>query len=166
MTTKYQNVAAPYHPPAPSRIAQTLASAAALVVFAAGCGKAPPPPIVEVEGIVRLDGKPLKKVEVRFIPVIDYGPEYVARGVTDDSGHFRLKCKGQAGACAGENHVLVAEADIPVPLQRENAQLELARYFQALGERPIPPKYGNLAESPLTANVKADRKDYQFQLTR
>jgi hypothetical protein len=113
-----------------------------------------------------LDGRPLKKAEVRFIPLIDYGAEYVATGITDESGRFRLKCNNQAGACAGENRVLVLEADIPARLQSENVQVELARYFQALGGRPIPPKYGNLAESPLTANVNADQKDYPLQLTR
>jgi hypothetical protein len=139
---------------------------AALVILASGCAKAPPPLIVEVEGVVRLDGKPLNKAEVRFIPVIDLGPEYVATGVTDGAGRFKLTCKGQAGACACENHVLVVEANIPAHLQGEDAQVELAKYFRSLGGRPIPPKYGNLAESPLRATVKADQKEYGFELTR
>jgi hypothetical protein len=139
---------------------------AIVVAVAAGCGKAPPPPIVEVQGVIRLDGKPLKKAEVRFVPLIDFGPEYVATGVTDEAGRFKLTCKGSAGACACENRVLVMEADIPAHLQGENAQVELARYFQALGSRPVPPKYGNLADSPLTANVSAGQKEYHFELTR
>jgi hypothetical protein len=137
-----------------------------LFVLAAGCAKAPPPLIADVEGVVRLDGKPLNKVEVRFIPPIDYGPEYVAKGVTDEKGRFKLSCRRQLGACAGENLVLIVEADIPAALQGENAQVELARYFKALGGRPIPPKYGNLAESPLKANVSPDEKEYHFELTR
>jgi hypothetical protein len=139
---------------------------AALVSLAVGCPKAPPPPIVEAEGVVRLDGKPLNGAAVRFLPMIDYGPEYTAVGVTDESGRFKLTCNGRPGACACENRVIVAEADIPPKLQSENAQAELAGYFKALGSRPLPEKYANLVESPLTADVKAGKKEYDFDLKR
>ena len=137
-----------------------------LVALTAGCGKAPPPPIVAAEGVVRLDGRPLNKAAVRFIPQIDYGPEYIAVGVTDESGRFKLTCKGQPGACACENCVIVMEADIPVRLQSENAQTELAQYKASLGRPEVPPKYSNLAESPLSANVTAGQKEYDFNLSR
>jgi hypothetical protein len=148
------------------RNASAAVAGAALVALSAGCAKPPPPPIVEVQGVLRLDGKPLNNAEVRFVPLIDYGPEYVAAGVTDEAGRFRLTCKGQAGACAGENRVVVAEAEVPARLLGEDAQAALARYLQTLRRRPIPPRYGNLAESPLTASVTADRKEYRFELTR
>jgi hypothetical protein len=141
------------------RNAVVVAVAALLV----GCGKAPPQ-IVEVEGVVLLNGKPLQRAEVRFIPVTDHGPEYLATGVTDEVGRFRLTCDGRPGACAGENQVLVMESEIPAHLKGENAQAELARYFQKLGGRPLPPRYANLAESPLTADVSAGRKEYAFDL--
>jgi hypothetical protein len=143
-----------------------LMAAVAGVALSAGCGKAPPPPIVEAGGVVRLDGKPLNRVQVRFIPLIDYGPDYVATGVTDETGRFQLTCKGQPGACAGECRVLVTEADIPRHLQGEGAQLELAQYFRSLGGRPVPEKYGDLTRSDLTVTVTPDRKDYDFDLTR
>jgi hypothetical protein len=148
------------------RNALVLVASAAVAAFLPGCGKVPPPPIVEAEGVIRLDGKPLNKVEVRFIPLIDYGPEYIATGVTDESGHFKLTCKGQPGACACENRVLVMEAELPDRLKSENAQGELAKYLRSLGGRPLPLKYANLAESSLTANVKPDQKEYPFELTR
>ena len=138
----------------------------ALAALFAGCGKAPPPPIVEAGGVIRLDGKPLNKAEVRFIPLIQYGPEYVAVGVTDEAGRFQLTCKGQPGACACENRVVVVEAELPGRLKGEDAQAELAKYLNSLGGRPIPDQYGNLVSSPLTAKVKADQKDYSFDLTR
>jgi hypothetical protein len=138
---------------------------AAVVASLGGCGKALPP-LVEAGGVVRLHGKPLRKVQVRFIPLIDYGPEYIATGVTDDAGRFQLTCKGRPGACAGENRVLVVEADLPDQLKGEDAQVELARYFRGLGGRPLPEKYGNLMQSPLVVDVKAGQKEYQFDLTR
>jgi hypothetical protein len=134
--------------------------------FAGGCGKAPPPPIVAVEGIVRLEGRPLKRAEIRFLPAIEHGAEYVAVGVTDDNGQFKLICKGQAGACACDNFVLIGEAPLPAELRGENAQAELARYFQKLGGRPIPPKYANLADNALTAKVVAGAKAFEFNLSR
>jgi hypothetical protein len=141
--------------------------ACVVVSLIAGCrGKAPPPPIVVVEGIVRLDGKPLNRAQVRFIPLIDYGAEYVAVGVTDETGRFKLTCKGQPGACAGENRVLVVESDIPKELQSENAQLELARYLRSLGGRPIPEKYGDLTQSDLTVTVKPDQPEITLNLVR
>lgn len=149
-----------------ARIARAAVAAAALaVLLPAGCQKTPPP-IVAAEGVIRLDGKPLGKAQVRFIPVDGYGVEYMAVGVTDEAGRFQLICNGRPGACACENRVLVTEADIPPRLQSENAQAELAQYLDSLGGRPIPPRYGNLADSPLDAKVAAGRTDYDFDLTR
>jgi hypothetical protein len=143
------------------------AAVAVLICVVAGCaGPAPPPPIVPAEGVVRLQGKPLAKVEVRFIPMIDHGPEYIAKGVTDEKGRFTLSCNGQGGACACENRVLIMEAELPARLRSENAQAELAKYFEKLGGRPLPPQYQNLVESPLVANVTETQKSYTFELKR
>jgi hypothetical protein len=141
---------------------------AAVVVIGglAGCFRAPPPPIVPAEGVVLLDGVPLKKVEVRFFPMIEFGPEYIAKGVTDEQGHFSLRCNGQDGACACENRVVIMEAELPARLRSENAQEELKKYFDKLGGRPLPPRYQNLAESPLTAQVSEGQKSYRFELKR
>lgn len=130
-----------------------------------GCAE-PPPAIVPAEGIVRLDGKPLVKVEVRFIPMINRGPEYVAKGVTDEQGRFTLTCNGQSGACACENRVLIMEAELPGRLKGENAQEELAKYFEKLGGRPLPQRYQNLAESPFVVNVTEEQKSYTFDLKK
>jgi hypothetical protein len=145
-----------------------LAICAALALLVPGCGKPKPPPIVEVAGVVRLDGKPLKNVVVRFVPVNDFGPDYLASGVTDESGRFTLMCNGQSGACAGENRVTVSEADIPARLKGEDlkTQAELARYLQSLGGRPLPPQYSNLAQTPLTVTVTADQREYVLELTQ
>jgi hypothetical protein len=140
-----------------------------LAALLPGCArKAPPPPIVEAAGVVRLDGKPLNKAQVRFVPLIDYGPEYVAAGVTDESGRFQLTCHGQPGACACENRVLVLEAEIPARLKSEDLRVqdELASYLRSLGGRPLPPKYANLVTSPLTITVTAGQKDYPIDLAR
>jgi hypothetical protein len=139
---------------------------ALVAALAVGCGKSPPPPIVPVSGVVMLNGQPLPKAQVRFVPMIDHGPEYTAVGETDDAGRFRLKCNGRDGACACEHTVVISEGEIPANLLGENAQLELAKHMKSLANRPLPPKYGNLAESGLQATVTADKSEYNFELTR
>jgi hypothetical protein len=136
---------------------------AAAVVLAAGCAKAPPP-LVPVGGVVRLDGKPLKHVLVRFIPKDDHGRDYLASGVTDDAGRFQLACAGKPGACAGENRVLVAEG--PLPEHLVNDQAGLARYYDTLSGRPLPARYASLINSPLTAQVQAGQTEYDLDLSR
>jgi hypothetical protein len=138
----------------------------ALMALLGGCGRAPSPTIVEAEGIIRLNGVPLSNAQVRFVPVGDLGPEYIATGMTDKAGRFQLRCNGQPGACAGECRVLVMEADIPARLQGEDVQDQLVAYLRGLGGRPIPPQYADLTASPLTANVTAEQKQYNFDLRR
>jgi hypothetical protein len=141
-------------------------SCLAALALAGGCGKSPPPTIVAVEGTILLNGKPLPKAEVRFTPVTDLGPEYIAIGVTDEKGQFKLSCNGQPGACACDSYVTVKEAEIPAKLRPESAQAELHKYLESLGNRPVPRKYGNVAETPLRVMVTADQKDYPFKLVR
>jgi hypothetical protein len=148
-----------------ARVVREPATLLVLVIGIAGCaGREPPPPIIPAEGVVLFDGEPLKQVEVRFVPLIEHGAQYIARGVTDDTGRFKLMCNGKEGACEGENLVLVCEV-VPSRLQGENAQEELAKYFRDLGTRP-PPRYSNLAESPLSAIVTTAQPTHVFHLTR
>jgi hypothetical protein len=138
---------------------------AVFIALASGCGKAPPA-VVPAAGVIRLDGRPLKKVVVRFIPKTDHGTEYIAVGVTDEAGRYTLTCNGKPGACVGENHVLVTEAELPDLPKDERGHPLAANYFKSLGGRPLPGKYAKLIESPLTADVRAGRTDYDFDLTR
>jgi len=105
----------------------------------AGCGKPPPPPIVPAEGLVRLDGRPLKHAQVRFLPAIGYGAEYVAVGVTDDNGRFKLTCQGQPGACSGET----SSSSVKRRCRRNCAAKALRRpwpaTFKSSADGPCPP---------------------------
>jgi hypothetical protein len=145
------------------------AVAVTATALVAGCAAQPEPPeMVEVEGVVLLDGVPLNKAEVRFIPTAEYGIDYIARGVTDEKGRFKLTCGTQTGAVVGENYVTVMESEIPEHLTPESRRDDLNKYMRSLGNRPIPARYGNVAESPIKAMVAADKKekDYTFRLTR
>jgi len=134
-----------------------------------GCSKSPPP-AVPVEGVVTLNGKPLPNAEVQFVPMIKgFGAEYIAIGTTDEQGHFTLTCaNGQEGACACENKVTVTDPPTPESGRGMSgqAQMAAARFKAALKNRPIPERYGNLAQTPLSITVTADRKDYKLELSR
>lgn len=138
----------------------------ALALVVGGCGKAPPPPIVSAQGVVLLNGVPLPQAQVRFIPQIGYGAEYIANGVTDEAGRFTLLCNGQPGVCATENIVIVTEADIPARLQGENAQRELAVYLRSLKNRPIPQNYATPVNTPLRVTVSEGQPDIKLELKR
>jgi hypothetical protein len=139
--------------------------AVVLIALASGCGKARPA-LLPVEGIIRLEGRPLRKVVVRFIPTSDASPARIAVGVTDESGRYTLTCNGKPGACAGANHVVVTEAELPPLPKDQRGHPQVGPYFESLGGRPLPRQYANLIDSPLTADVQAGRAQYDFDLTR
>jgi hypothetical protein len=143
-----------------------------LVVALGLSGCAPvPPPVVEAEGTVYLDGKPLPLAQVEFVPDLrHFGPELNSFAVTDEQGRFHLSCtaRDQPGAVAATHRVLVTEPPTPAEFrsQDERVQARYANYLAGLKNRPIPPEYGTLARTPLVVEVKAGRKTYDLQLSR
>jgi hypothetical protein len=137
-----------------------------LALLGQGCHKASPPPILPAKGIVLINGQPVPQAQVRFIPNIGFGPEYISTGVTDAEGRFTLQCNGRPGACASEHVVVITEADIPARLQGENAQRELAVYLKSLKNRPIPPNYSTLVSTPLRVTVSEGQPEYKLELKR
>jgi hypothetical protein len=133
-------------------------------VILSGCSKDPPPPVVEnIEGVVTLDGVPLKRVQVLFVSESPNG--WTATGVSDDYGHFTLTAKDRPGPCEGENQVLVKETPMPEDVKRGRDEGKRARYFESLGERP-PVRYSNLGDNSLKVMVNPEQKKYDINLTR
>jgi hypothetical protein len=131
-----------------------------------GCNTQAPPEIVPAEGIVLLNGKPLAKAQVRFIPTMDVGPEFIATAITDEQGKFKLESNGQSGAAVGEHLVAVCESDPPQELLSESKQRELAVYLRSLQNRPIPPNYGSPVGSGLSATIAKDGAPIELKLKR
>jgi len=85
---------------------------ALLVPFVLGCGGSKPYSIVPVEGTLMMDGKPIDKIAVRFVP-IEQGPE--STGISDAQGHFVLhttETKPEDGAVIGQHKVLLTDTSI------------------------------------------------------
>jgi hypothetical protein len=81
---------------------------AAVLVTSAGCGGGSKP--VKVEGTVTLDGKPLPRATVSFMPV---GEGRAASGETDADGIFRLTTfRTNDGALPGEYKVIVTVTEL------------------------------------------------------
>jgi hypothetical protein len=96
------------------------------------------------------------------------GAEFIAVGTTDEQGRFTLLCNGQAGACACENRVLIAESSPPESARGQSSasQAEMTRFYSSLKNRPIPVDYATAARSPLAVTVSADKGDYRLELRR
>ncbi len=138
------------------------------VLALAGCAKSPPA-IVPVEGVVLLNNQPLPNAMVQFIPMIDgFGAEYIASGITDANGRFKVACPLKEGAAAAESVVTVEEASPPDNARGMSgeAQAALTRYMNGLKNRPIPPAYGSAAKSPLKVTVTAGQTEYKLELKR
>jgi len=144
--------------------------AMSLVLPAPGCGGKKIPQLTEVEGVVLLDGEPLPRASVQFVPELkDFGSQYNSRAVTDNQGRFKLVCRktGEEGAVIGWHRVLVMDF-WPAELrgQSEEARLKLAEYYDNLKNRPIPQIYASVGKTPLRVEVTAEQKSYVLPLTR
>ena len=137
---------------------------AAMVLQFSGCGGDSPPRMVSFVGTVTLDGEPLPQAEVRFIPQLDVGSEYIATGVTNEDGRFTLSSGGLEGVCVGDHLVTVSEADVPAELLSEQAQAELAEYRSTLKNRPLPIEFNDPTTSGLSIKVEANTKQWNLDL--
>ena len=127
------------------RPANLLAVLAGLVLIAGGCGQGPKlPPMAEVSGLVTLDGKPLPRGMVQFVPDAakgNQGPP--ASGGIGSDGRFRLLTGGLSGAIVGW-HLVSVQA-------RKEVDLNQVSWAPSL----IPEKYNDPAKSGLAFEVKA-----------
>lgn len=149
-----------------------LAAAAVLaaVCVVVGCGP-PKPVVIAGGGVITINGDPLPNAEVRFVPMHEgLDSSFIAIGVSDDDGKFELRFPGktESTVCAGENRVLVFEGPMPESArgQSEKAILEAVAFTKSLKNRPIPRKYSNLSESPLSVEVTEGKNEYNLELNR
>jgi hypothetical protein len=107
------------------------------------------PPVAGVSGVVTIDGKPLPRGTIQFVPDDSKGTRgATAVGTIDAQGRYRLKTAGVDGAIVGFHKVGVyALAEAPAD--------ETAPPPPPL----IPLKYFNPDTSGLTAEVKAGEEN-------
>jgi hypothetical protein len=114
-----------------------------------GCGSSDPP-VSEVEGVVLLDGVPLAKVQVEFIPEdVDGRRLPFSQGQSDENGQYRLMCEnGKPGAIVGPHKVVIRR-----PSVRGNPDKTAAADGPA-----IPMAYQSVLDTPLKVVVQGDKQ--------
>lgn len=125
----------------------------AISVALAGCGEpaAERPALGLVQGIVTLDGKPLEKAAVFFVPTAGEGDS--SNAVTDAAGRYELSYGGkESGAVLGTHQVEIRTGG--------EGYDDEGNFF----ERPekLPAIYH--ARSRLTAEVAAGENEINFDL--
>jgi hypothetical protein len=134
----------------------------------AGCARQLPP-VVPVQGKVLLNGQPLPKASVTFVPQLDrFGAESNSTAVTDEKGEFTLTCayNNQPGAVVATHVVLVADPPLPDELRNSRDNRAIERYQAALGNRPIPPEYNTVSMSPVRVEIKKGQEPVTIELKR
>jgi hypothetical protein len=129
----------------------------------AGCGPTKPS-IVPVLGEVLLDGRPVERASVMFIPVFQGGLPSV--GVTDAAGKFTLKTANVGdGAIPGKYSVTIAKVDVTgVLADRTGLAGDIAP--GGLHKRWIvPERYANPATSSLSVDVRRTMAPQRLELT-
>lgn len=138
------------------------------LALVAGCGDDRFQKTYTVTGQVLVDGQPVSKVAVRFIPKdkSKFKMGETPQATTDDEGRFTLSTYNSGdGAPAGEYFVAVAEPDqVQTDENDDTRPVGLGKQKKA---PKVPPKYQVAQNSGVTATV--ERKDNAlapFQLTR
>jgi hypothetical protein len=115
------------------------------VLVAGGCADGEP--LVAVEASVQLDGRPLDRVLVCFVP--DEKGETArpsSQGVTDAAGQLRLQCEGRDGAVAGWHRVILEDLAPYAGPRKEDAP-------PASTTVRVPVRYRTLRDTPLRVEV-------------
>ena len=143
--------------------------AAVLMSLVLGCSRGPE--LANVEGVVTLDGQPLEKVEVIFLPDSEKGntgPR--ASSYTDAQGHYKLHCDqaNQDGAALGLNRIYIRDLTVPIRLPgMKKAPAELARpdAQSESGKGPrVPAVYTSAGQTPLHLEVKPGSQTHNIEL--
>jgi hypothetical protein len=125
--------------------------------FGAGCGEGPPK-LVEVEGVVTLNGEPLEKIRVEFWPFND-GPQSAA--LTDEQGRFTLLTWDgeKKGAILGKHKVVMQDVSIVTRfVGREDVDV-------TDGRKPrIAYHYTNATTTPLELELTGERRDLVLEV--
>jgi len=138
---------------------------ACIVPLLAGCAKPDGFEIVPVEGSVTMNGTPLEKISLRFIPT-GQGPE--SRGISDAQGHFKLETieadgkKPQDGAVVGLHKVVIIDTSIYTkPFRGRASEME----DLTEGKLPrISVRYGTIHSTQMEISVTGETKNLEVKV--
>jgi hypothetical protein len=110
----------------------------------------------QVEGSIKVDGAPLVGVVVDFVP---QGAEAlpVSIGVTDQEGHFKLRCQNRSGAVIGKHKIVIHPGRPRSAFDPEPVKGPSATPIPPKSNPPVPPNYTVASSTPLETEVTADK---------
>jgi hypothetical protein len=115
----------------------------------------------QVEGTVRLDGKPLSQVMVVFVPEDPKQPQ--STGITDAEGRFKLRGNNaRVGAVVGEHRVTLVDANVaPGGGSRDEDD---APEGAATSTSRVPQNYSRVDKTPLRQTIKAGAQSVEIDI--
>jgi len=119
--------------------------------------------VAEVEGTVRIEGRPLENVLVVFFPDPSKGTDGPAsKGVTDAAGHYRLRCEDQRdGAVIGWHRVVLEDLAVYTAPRDEGAATTSAD-----GVSRIPRTYRSASGTPLRIEISPSGGTHDIHIRR
>ena len=139
-------------------------------VLIAGCkAEEPPTPetrtLVPVQGKVTVQGKPLAKAIVVFLPTFSGGGTHSV-GETRADGTYALTTLGQPGAGPGEYRVIVSYVVGPdgTVADLTSRSGEFVPPEVNNGKELVPPRYSDFSKTELRAAVPASSPSIDFEL--
>jgi hypothetical protein len=127
----------------------------------AGLGCSEPAPPATVEGILRLNGKPLDNCLVTFFPESSRDAKLAySAGLTDQQGIFRLRTSTQQeGAALGRHRVTILDLSVSTGVYRsDNGTLDAeptkSKPPPSVRRSRVPGKFLSLTETPLSKEVQ------------
>lgn len=121
-----------------------------MVTTSEGCRR-PEVELARVEGVVKLDGKPLPDATIRFLPL---GKGRAAIGRTDADGKYQMQYSARSdGAVVGKVRVEITTAE-----EKTND-----KGVTTMGKEILPAKYHE--DSELQKDVGSGKNEINFELT-
>lgn len=130
----------------------------ALPLFLVGCGGGPSDQVdlAPIEGVVLLEGQPVKNAVLTFYP--ESGPTGV--GKSDDEGKFLIKTNGVEGSPLGKCKVTVISSGSGTPEMDGNEG-------KIPEDEAINPKYASALTTDLVVDVPAEgNTDIKIELVK
>lgn len=134
-----------------------------VLLVVAGCGS---PKVYPVSGQINFNGQPMAGTgSITFIPMVQKEGAPMAGGEVLADGTYQLTTvKANDGALAGEYRVVITQVTSVEPQAAPDGQAAPAVVAALRPEQLIPANYGDHANSPLTATVKAENNTINFDL--
>jgi len=140
-----------------------------VLTMLSGCGRHAPQ--ATVEGTLRLDGRPLDRCLVTFLPNPGQeGKPLRSTGLTDRQGSYRLCFDNQEeGAAIGWHRVTIEDLSVSTGVRRRDhgtvdEEVEETTSRPSLRRSRVPERYTSATDTPLLKEVKAGHQVIDLEI--